>query len=149
MRLGDFCCLFPLRIFVIKAVVCILCGLDWRNLSGLTSGLVIAMLGTTFHLFLLSIQAPIYYTEENRNSVNPPSQKTKGSKPLYALIYKENPNHFYPQELIVKDPMPITSNISESKRNDSIVFLHMGKDPVNFDARAHGNASSTSLQFLT
>ena len=138
---------FPLVKFFINAVVCILCGLELRTVFASTSGFVRATLGTTFHLFILSLQAPMYDPEEHKKLGDFLFAEKKGSKPLSALMYGKNPNQLYPQEHFVKDPMPNTSNQSETIGINFIDFSHMGNVLANFNASAHENVPSTCLKF--
>ena len=65
------------------------------------------MLGATIHSFLLSLQTPLYVSDENKANGSLCVNITKGNETLGAPIYKENPNHFYPQVHKVDNPMPI------------------------------------------
>ena len=49
------------------------------------------MLGTTFHLFVLSLQTPMYETDENKNNGNIRMQNVTGKETLAAPMYEENP----------------------------------------------------------
>ena len=49
------------------------------------------MLGTTFHLFFLSLQTPMYESEEIINSLNPPLQEATGNEFSVARMYKKCP----------------------------------------------------------
>ena len=72
------------------------------------------MLGATFHLFVLSLQTPMYETDENENIGNIRMQNVTGNETLAAPMYEENPTSLYPHVPIVNNPIPISSNITES-----------------------------------
>ena len=61
--LGNFFAGFLLVKFIIGVVVIVLRGLEIRKISGTTFGFVGTMLGATFHLFVLSLQTPMYETD--------------------------------------------------------------------------------------
>ena len=54
--------------FNIDVVVIVLRGLEVGNVSGVTFGFVITMLGATFHLCVHSLQTPMYKTDGNKNN---------------------------------------------------------------------------------
>ena len=128
---------FLLVKFLIDVVVFVLRGLE---VFGATFGFVTTILGASFHLFFLSLQTPIYDTDENNNSGNPSLQNAIGNEPLAAPMFEENPNSFY--------PLPISSNMFESLGNDPNVFYSSGNTPLNSIVSAHGNAPCTSRTFL-
>ena len=67
--LGNFfACVFLVK-FIIDVVVIVLRGLEIRKVSGATFGFVKTMVGATFHLFVLSLQTPMYETDENKKVV--------------------------------------------------------------------------------
>ena len=70
------------------------------------------MLGAIFHLFVLSLQTPMYETDENENNGNLRMQNVTGNDTLAAPMYDENPTSLYSHVHIVNNPIPITSNIS-------------------------------------
>ena len=106
------------------------------------------MLGATFYLFILSIQIPMYKTDENKINGNLPTENAIGNETLAAPLYEENPNQLYPQVYILNHPMPISSNLSEPLGNDPKVVYPLGIIPPIFIASTHGNALSTSSTFL-
>ena len=77
--------------FIIDVVVIVLPGLEFRKVSGATFGFVKTMLGATFHLFVLSLQTPMYETDENKNNGNIRMQNVTGKETLAATMYEENP----------------------------------------------------------
>ena len=64
------------------------------------------MLGATFHLFVLSLQTPMYQTDENKNNGNLCMQNVTGNETLAAPKYKENPTSLYSHVHIVDNPTP-------------------------------------------
>ena len=64
--LGNFFACFLLVKTLIDVVVIVLRRLEIRKVSGATFGFVRTMLGATFHLFVLSLQTPMYETDENQ-----------------------------------------------------------------------------------
>ena len=105
------------------------------------------MLGATFHLFVLSLQTPIYETDENKNHGNLCMQNVTGNETLAAPMYEEIPTSLYPHVHIVNNPIPISSNITESQGNDPNVFRSSGNAPLNSTVSTHGNAPITSSAF--
>ena len=89
------------------------------------------MLGATFHLFVLSVQTPMYETDEKKNNGNLRMQKVTGNETLAAPMYEENPTSLYPHVYSVNNPMPISSNITESQGNDPNVFHSSGNARLN------------------
>ena len=75
-------------------------------------------------------------------------QNVTGSETLAAPMYEENPTSMHPNVHIVNNPIPISTNITESQRNYPNVFHSSGNAPLNSISRAHGNAHSTSETFL-
>ena len=106
------------------------------------------MPGATFYLFFLSIQIPLYKTDENKINGNLPTQNAIGNETLAAPLYEENPNQLYSQVYILNHPMPISSNLPEPLGNDPKVVYPLGIIPPNFIASTHGNALGTSSTFL-
>ena len=145
--LGNFFGCFLLVKFLIDVVVFVLRGLEIRKVSGATFGFVRTMLGATFHLFVLSLQTPMYETDENKNNGNIRMQNVTGNETLAAPMYEENPTSLYPHVHIVNNPIPISSNITESQGNDPNVFHSSGNAPLNSIASTHGNAPNTSSAF--
>ena len=105
------------------------------------------MLGATFHLFVLSLQTPMYETDENKNNGNLGMQNITSNETLAAPMYEENPTSLYPHVHIVNNPIPICSNITESEGKDPNVFHSSGNAPLNSIVSTHGNAPSTSSAF--
>ena len=75
-RLGSFFASFLLIKSIFDVVVIVLQGL----------GFVRTMLGATFHLFVLSLQTPMYETDENKNIGNFRMQNGTGNEALTALM---------------------------------------------------------------
>ena len=94
--LGNFFACFLLVKFVIDVVVIVLRGLENRKVSDATFGFVRTMLEATFHLFVLSLQTPMYENEENKRTPNGPPQNLAGNRPISAPIYEENSTLLYP-----------------------------------------------------
>ena len=145
--LGNFFACFLLVKFLIDVVVIVLRGLEIRKVSGATFGFVRTMLGATYHLFVLSLQTPMYETDENKNNGNLRMQNITGNETLAAPMYEENPTSLYPHVHVVNNPIPISSNIPESQGNDPNVFHSSGNAPLNSIISTHGNAPSTSNVF--
>ena len=96
--------------FNIDVVVIVPRGLEIRKVSGATFGFGETMLGATFNLFILSLQTPMYETNENKNNGNLCMQNAIGNEALAAPMNEENPNQLYSQVHIVNNPMSINSN---------------------------------------
>ena len=64
--LGNFFACFFLVKILIDVVVIVLRGLEIQKVSGAIFGFVRTTLGATFHLFVLSLQTPMYETDENK-----------------------------------------------------------------------------------
>ena len=94
--------------FIIDFVVIVLRGLEIRKVAGVTFGFVRTMLGATFHLFVLSLQTPMYETDENKNNENIRMQNVTGNETLAAPMYEENPTSLYPHVHFVNNPIPIS-----------------------------------------
>ena len=105
------------------------------------------MPGATFHFFVLSLQTPIYEADENKNNGNLCIENVTGNETLAAPMYEENTTSLYPHVLIVNNPIPISSNITESHGNDPNMFHSSGNAPLNPIASTQGNASCTSSAF--
>ena len=146
-RLGNFFACFLLVKFIIDVVVIVLRGLEIRKVSGATFGFVRTMLGATFHLFVLSLQTPMYETDENNKNDNIRMQNVAGNETLAAPMYEEDPTSLYPHVHIVNNPTPISSNITESQRNDPNVFHSSGNAPLNSIVSTQGKIPSTSSAF--
>ena len=105
------------------------------------------MLGATFHLSVLSLQTPMYETDENKNDGNLRMQNVTGNETLAAPRYEENPTSLYTQVHIMNKPFPSSSNITESQGNDANVFHSSGIAPLHSIVSTYGNAPSTSSAF--
>ena len=144
---GKIFACFLLVKFVIDVVVIALRGLEIREISGATFGFVRFMLGATFHLFVISLQTPMYETDENKNNDNLRIQNVTGNETLAAPMYEENPTSLYAHVHFVNNPIPISSNLTEPQGNDPNVFHSSGNAPLNSIVSTHGNAPSTSNAF--
>ena len=145
--LGNFFACFRLVKFIIDVVVIVLRGLEIQKLSDATFGFVRTMLGATVHLFVLSLQTPMYKTDENKNNGKIRMQNVTDNETLAAPMYKENPTSLYPHVHIVNNPIPISSNIIESQGNDPNVFHSSGNAPLNSFVSTERNAPRTSSAF--
>ena len=74
-------------------------------------------------------------------------QNVTGNETLAAPMYEENPTSLYPHVYIVNNPIPISSNINESRGNDPNVFHSSGIAPLNSIVSTQGNVPSTSSAF--
>ena len=74
-------------------------------------------------------------------------QNVTGNETLAAPMYEENPTSLYPHVHIVNNPIPISSNITESQGKDPNVFHSSGNAPLNSIFSTHGKAPSTSSAF--
>ena len=92
----------------------VLQGLENQKVSDATFGFVGTMLGAAFHLFALSVQIPMYETNENKNNGTLRMQNVTGNEALTAPIYEENPTPMYLHVYIVNNPIPISSTTTES-----------------------------------
>ena len=145
--LGNFFDCFSSVKFNNDAAVVVFRGLEIQKVSGANFGFVRIMLGATFLLFVFSLQTPMYETDENKNNCNLRMQNVTGNETLAALIHEENPTSLYPHVHIVNNRIPISSNMTESQRNDPNVFLSSGNPPLISIVITHGNVSSTSSTF--
>ena len=145
--LGNFFACFLLVKFLIDVVFIVLRGLEIRKVSGATFSFVRTVLGATFHLFVLSLQTPMYETNENKNNGTIRMQNVTGNETLAAPIYEDNPTSLYPPVHFVNNPIPISSTITEQQGNDPNVFHSSGNTPLNSIVSTHGNAPSTSSAF--
>ena len=89
----------------------------------------------------------MYETDENKNDGNLRMQNVTGNETLAAPRYEENPTSLYTQVHIMNKPFPISSNITESQRNDANVFLSSGIAPLDSNVSTYGSAPSTSSAF--
>ena len=145
--LGHFFACFLFIKFNIDVVVVFLRGLEIPKVSGATFDFVRKMQGATFHLFVLSLQKPMYETDENKNNGNLCLQNVTGNESLAAAMYEKSPTSLYPHVHIVNNPMPICSNVSESLGKDPIVFHSSGNAPLNSFVSTQGSAPSISSAF--
>ena len=151
--LGNFFACFLLVKFVIDVVVIVLRGLEIRKISGATFGFVRTMLGATFHLFVLSLQTPMYENEENKRTSNGPPQNLAGNRPISAPMYEENPTLLYPQVHLMNNPIAIGSSLNERQRIDPNVLNQTGNAPITFNTflqstngnNSAGNAPNNSV----
>ena len=120
--LGNFSACFFLVKFIFDVVVIVLRGLEIREVSGAIFGFVRTMLCASFHLFVLSVQTPMYKTDESKKNGNLRMQNITGNETLAAPMYEKNPTSLYPQVHIVNNPIPISSTITEPQGNDPNVF---------------------------
>ena len=140
---NTFACFFLVK-FITDAIIIVLRGLEIRNIPGATFGFVRIMLGATIHFFVLSLQTPMYETDENKIIGNLRMQNVTRNETLAAPMYEENPTSFYPHVDILNNPISISSNITELQGNDPNVFHSSGNAPLNSIVSTHGNAPSTS-----
>ena len=89
----------------------------------------------------------MYETDENKNNGNIRMQNVTGNETLAAPMYEENTTSLYPHVHIVNNPIPISSNITESQGNDPNVFHSSGNAPLNSIVSTHVNAPSISSAF--
>ena len=109
-RLGNFFACFFLVHFIFDVVLIVLWGLETGKTSGDTFGFVRTKLDAIFHLFFPSLKTPLYNSDENKTNGNLRVQNTIGNGTLAASMYKNRPNHWYPEVHIVNNPMPISTN---------------------------------------
>ena len=141
-----FACFLLVKLYI--DVVIVLRGLEIRKVSGATFGLVRTMLGATLHLFILSLQTPMQDSDKNKANGNLGVQNEIVNETLAAPMYEENSNQLYPPGNIVNNPIPISSNLSESLGNDTNVVYPLWNVATNFNDSAQGNARSTSSTFF-
>ena len=146
--MGNFFACFFLVKFIIDVVVTVLRRLEIRKVSAATYGFVRTMQGATFHLFVLSLQIPMYETDENKNNGNLRMQNVTGNESLTAPMYEEKQTSLYPHVPVVNNPVSISSNITESQGNDPNVFHSSRNAPLKSIVSINGNAPSTSSTFL-
>ena len=63
-------------------------------------------------------------------------------------MYEKNPTSFYPHVHLVNNPIPISSNITESQGHDPDMFHTSGNTPLNSIVSTHRNAPTISNTFL-
>ena len=105
------------------------------------------MLGATFHLFVLLLQTPMCETDKNENNGHLHLRKVTGKDTLAAPMYEENPTSLYPHVHVVNNPIPISSNITESHGKDPSVFHSSENTALNSFVSTHGKAPFTSSTF--
>ena len=69
-------------------------------------------------------------------------QNVTGNETLAAPMYEENPFSLHPHVHIVNNPIPISSNITESQGNDPNVFHSSGKAPLISIVSTHCTSSA-------
>ena len=143
----NFAC-FLLVKFINDVVVIVLRGVDFRKVSGATFCFVRTMLRATFHLFVLSLQTPMYETGEKKNNGIFRMQNVTSYETPAAPMYEDIRTSLYPHVHIVSNPFPISSSISEPQGNDPIVFRSSGNAPLNSIVSTHAIAPSTSSTCL-
>ena len=145
--LGNyFACFFSVK-FNNDVAVVLFRGLQIEKVSGATFGFVRIMLGAIFHLFVFSLQTPMYETDENKNNGNLHMQNVTGNENLAAPIHEEKPTSLYPHVHIVNNPIPISTNMTECQTNHPNVSLSSGNAPLISIVNTHGNDFSTSSTF--
>ena len=85
--------------------------------------------GATFHLFVLSLQTPMYENEDNKRISNGSPQNLIGNRPISAPMYEENPTLLYPQVHLMNNPIAIGSNFNERQKVESNVLNQTGNAP--------------------
>ena len=133
--------------FIIDVVVG-LRGFEIGKVSDAVFGFVRTMLDATFHLLVLSLRTPMYETDENKIIGILRKRNVTGSETLAAPMYEGNPTPLDPQVHIMNNPIPVSSNITESHGIDADVFHSSGNAPLNSFVSTHGNVPSTSTTFL-
>ena len=144
--LGNFSACFLLEKFFVGVVVIDLRGYENRKVFGATFGFVRTLLCATFHLFVLSLQIPMFQTGEKNGNIR--IENVTGEETLTSPLYKIHPTPLYSHVHIVMNPIPISSNITETQRNDPNVFHSSGFVPLNSIVSAYWIVSSTSTTFL-
>ena len=135
---------FLLVTFAIDVALIVLRGFEIRKVSGATFGFVRTMLGGTFHLFVLSLQTPMYENEENKRTSNGPPQNLAGNRSISAPMYEENPTLLYPQVHLMNNPIAIGSNFNERQRIESNVLNQTGNAPNSFNTFLQSTNSNNS-----
>ena len=140
-------CFFLVK-FIIDFVVTVLRGFEIRKVSAARFVCVRTMLGATFHLLVLSLQTPLYETDENKTNRNLRMQNDTGNETLAATMYENKPTSLHPHVQFVNTPIPIRSNLTESQGNDPNVFHSSENTPLKSTVSAHRSPPSTSSTFL-
>ena len=142
-----FACFFLVK-SIIDVVDIVFRRHEIQKVSSATFSSVRTMLGAIFHLFVFSLQTPVYETDENKNIYNHPMQNVTGNETTAAPVNEENPTLLYPHVHIVNNPMPFSSNMTKPQANDSNVFCSSGKAPSTSSSflkcSYNGNAAKTS-----
>ena len=136
--------------FIIDVVVIVLREIEVRKFSGATFGFIqlSKLISATFHLFILSLQSPMYDSIESKTDGNLCMQNAVDSEILAVLMYEENPYQLYPEVRIVNNPTPISSNLSDLLENDPFLVYPLGKFSPEFNASFQGNAPSIPSTLL-
>ena len=74
-------------------------------------------------------------------------QNVTDNETLAAPMYDKHPSSLHLHVYIVNNPIPISSNITESQGKDPNVFRSWGYAPLNSILSTHGNAPSTASAF--
>ena len=74
-------------------------------------------------------------------------QNVTDNETLAAPMYDKHLSSLYPNVNIVNNPIPISSNITESQGTDTNVFHSWGNAPLNSMGSTHRNAPSTASAF--
>ena len=90
----------------------------------------------------------MYETDENESIGILRMQNVTDNEMLDAQMYDENPTSFYPHVHIVNNPIPISSNMTESQENEPNMFHTLENARLNAIVTSHWNALSTSTNFL-
>ena len=106
--LGNFSACLLLVKFIIDFIVTVLRGLELRKVSVAPFGFVKSMLGEPFHLFVLSLQTPMYATDANKNKGNLRMQSVIANENLAATMYEKNPFSLHTQVQFLENPIPIS-----------------------------------------
>ena len=89
----------------------------------------------------------MYKSDENKNNGNLRMQNVTGNETLAPPMYEKTPTLLYPHVYIVKNLIPISSNITESHGNNPNVLHSSRNSPLSSIVSTHGNAPSTSSDF--
>ena len=91
--------------YIFDVVVIVFRRHEIQNVPGANFEFVRTIPGAVFSLFILSLQTPIYDSDENKTNANLHVRNTIGNEALAAPMYEKNPNHLYPQVQIVTNSM--------------------------------------------
>ena len=134
-----FACFQVLKFFN-HVVVIVRRRFEIPKVSGASFDFSRTMLDEIFHLFVFSLQTPMYETDENKIDGNLRLQNARGNGTLGAPMFEENPSQLYPQLHILDNPMPISSNLLEALGNDLNVVHQLRKFPPIFNASTYGKS---------